>query len=154
MDTLQQVAFINEIEKLKCVTRGNRTLDDRFENTAEHSWHVAMMALVMEQYANKPVDILKVIKMLLIHDIVEIDAGDTWLFQEDQSLKKPAEEKAADRIFALLPNVQAQEYRALWDEYEVSETEEAKFAHAMDGIQPKPGRPEYPEPEPEEQRRR
>ncbi|MGI9282466.1 MAG: HD domain-containing protein [Endozoicomonas sp.] len=128
--------FLKEIEKLKTVTRGNRTLDDRFENSAEHSWHVALMAVLLEDYSSESLDILKVVKMLLIHDIVEIDAGDTWLYSEDQADKQIVENEAADRIFNMLPDSVAIEYRMLWDEFEARVTDEAKYAAVIDAIQP------------------
>jgi len=80
----EQILFIREVEKLKGVNRVNRTLDGRYENSAEHSWHVALMALLLEEHANRPIDMLKVVKLLLIHDLVEIDAGDTWLYETNQ----------------------------------------------------------------------
>jgi len=131
-----QITFLREIEKLKGVLRANRTVDGRFENSAEHSWHVAMMALLLEEHANSALDMLKVTKLLLIHDIVEIDAGDTWLYEENQDLKMDDETKAANRLFSLLPEAQKQEYLGLWNEFVSRSTEEAKFASVIDGIQP------------------
>lgn len=135
-DLKQQIHFINEVEKLKTVSRANKTLDGRFENSAEHSWHVALMAQVFEKYAPVDIDMYKVTKLLLIHDIVEIDAGDTWLYAEDQSHKRAIEEKAATRIFSILPGEQGDEFRALWHEFENRLSYEAKFAAAIDGINP------------------
>lgn len=132
----QQIAFICEIEKLKGVTRVNKTLDGRDENSAEHSWHVALMALLLEEHARTRLDMLKVARMLLIHDLVEIDAGDTWIFAEDQSSKLETETRAANRLFALLPEEQRDEYLNLWHEFEDRTTEEARFAAVIDGIQP------------------
>ena len=131
-----QILFLREIEKLKGVLRANKTVDGRYENSAEHSWHVAMMALLLEEHANSALDMLKVTKLLLIHDIVEIDAGDTWLYEENQDSKMGDETKAANRLFSLLPENQKQEYLSLWNEFENRSTEEAKFASAIDGIQP------------------
>ena len=131
-----QITFLREIEKLKGVLRANRTVDGRYENSAEHSWHVAMMALLLEEHANSALDMLKVTKLLLIHDIVEIDAGDTWLYEENQDLKMDDETKAANRLFSLLPEAQKQEYLGLWNEFVSRSTEEAKFASVIDGIQP------------------
>ncbi len=128
--------FLKEIEKLKTVTRGNKTLDGRQENSAEHSWHVSLMAILLANYACTEIDLLKTVKMLLIHDIVEIDAGDTWLYNEETAEKLHAEELAADRIFDLLPREYALEYRGLWHEFECRQTNEAKFASAIDGLQP------------------
>ena len=132
----EQISFIREVEKLKGVNRANRTVDGRYENSAEHSWHVALMALLLEEHANHPIDMLKVVKLLLIHDIVEIDAGDTWLYETNQESKLDAETKAADRLFSLLPSDQKEEYLNLWNEFENRLSEEAKFASAIDGIQP------------------
>jgi putative hydrolase of HD superfamily len=132
----EQISFLREVEKLKGVLRANKTLDGRFENSAEHSWHVALMALLLEEHASSTIDVLKVIKLLLIHDLVEIDAGDTWLYEENQESKLEAETKAAGRLFSLLPENQKDEYIMLWNEFENRSTEEAKFASAIDGIQP------------------
>ena len=132
----QQITFLREMEKLKCVLRGNKTLDGRFENTAEHSWHVTLMALLLEEHANSRLDMLKVTKLLLIHDIVEIDAGDTWLYDADQTSKLQDETHAAHRLFSLLPSNQKKEYLDLWLEFENRSTDEAKFAAAIDGLQP------------------
>jgi len=131
-----QITFLREIEKLKSVLRANRTVDGRYENSAEHSWHAALMALLLEEHANNSLDMLKVTKLLLIHDIVEIDAGDTWLYEENQDSKMDDETKAANRLFSLLPENQKQEYLSLWNEFETRSTEEAKFASVIDGIQP------------------
>lgn len=127
---------MREIEKLKSVIRANKTLDGRFENSAEHSWHVALMAILLEEYASSDLDMLKVTKLLLIHDIVEIDAGDTWLYKENQSIKQSSEASAANRLFSLLPEIQRDEYFNLWNEFENRSSEEAKFAAVIDGIQP------------------
>lgn len=132
----KQIYFIHEVEKLKTVSRANKTLDGRCENSAEHSWHVALVAQVFEKYAPVGIDMYKVTKLLLIHDIVEIDVGDTWLYAEDQSHKRASEEKAATRIFSILPGEQGDEFRALWDEFENRLSREAKFAAAIDGINP------------------
>jgi len=131
-----QIAFLREMEKLKGVLRANKTIDGRFENSAEHSWHVTMMALLLEEHARNPLDMLRVTKLLLIHDIVEIDAGDTWLYDENQDSKLHTETKAANRIFSLLPENQGEEYLSLWLEFESQSSEEAKFASVIDGIQP------------------
>ena len=128
--------FLSEIEKLKAITRGNKTLDGRQENSAEHSWHVCLMAILLSDFANTEIDLLKTVKMLLIHDIVEIDAGDTWLYNEEYAEKLHSEELAADRIFDLLPKGQAVEFRGLWEEFEARQSNEAKFASAIDGLQP------------------
>ena len=131
-----QISFLREVEKLKGVNRANRTVDGRFENSAEHSWHVALMALLLEEHASETIDMLKVVKLLLIHDLVEIDAGDTWLYESNQDSKLQAETDAANRLFSLLPNDQKEEYLNLWKEFENCNSEEARFASAIDGIQP------------------
>lgn len=132
----RQISFLKEIEKLKGVARKNKTLDSRFENSAEHSWHVAIMALLLEEHADNRLDMLKVTKLLLIHDIVEIDVGDISIYESDQDSKTREEREAAHRIFSLLPDTQKKEYLSLWTEFEERSTEEAKFASVIDGIQP------------------
>jgi len=134
----KQIRFIIEIDKIKHIFRRTRLLDhSRHENDAEHSWHLAVMALVLAEYANEPVDIAKVIKMVLIHDIVEIDAGDTFIYAEHLNEQKLLTEKAAaERIFGMLPDDQKHEMIALWDEFEKKETIEAKFAGALDRLEP------------------
>lgn len=130
--------FTEELEKLKTVTRQNRTLDpNRQENSAEHSWHTAVMALMMKHYLLEDTDINKVVKMLLIHDVVEIDTGDTYLYDEEkrkQAIHKEA--IAAERLFGLLPEPQKQEYLALWKEFEEKLTNEARSAAVLDALQP------------------
>ena len=107
------------------------------ENDAEHAWHAALMAVLLAEYSNEPIDILKVVKMLLLHDLVEIDAGDSYAYDEAaQATAHEREQKAADRIFGMLPKDQRQEFRGLWDEFEEYETPEARFAHVMDNFQP------------------
>lgn len=135
---LKQIAFIKEIDKLKYIQRKTKLFNsDRHENDAEHSWHLAMMAIVLAEHANEPVDILKVVKMVLIHDIVEIDAGDTFIYDTQKNHSNTDEERlAANRIFGLLPTDQAQELIAVWEEFEAGITSEAKFARAMDRLEP------------------
>jgi putative hydrolase of HD superfamily len=135
---LQQVAFIHEIDKVKYIQRKSRLFNsDRNENDAEHSWHIAVMAMVLAGHSNEPIDTLKVIKMLLIHDVVEIDAGDVFLYDTVLNhTNTEAERKAAERIFGLLPTEQAEEFTAIWEEFEAGETPEAKFARAMDRLEP------------------
>tara|TARA_R110002073_G_scaffold128999_3_gene275125 strand:- start:86002 stop:86574 length:573 start_codon:yes stop_codon:yes gene_type:complete len=135
---LQQIAFIKEIDKLKYIQRKTRLFySDRHENDAEHSWHLAMMALVLAEHSNTEIDILKVLKMVLIHDIVEIDSGDIFIFDTTQNHDNTEEElKAAKRIFGMLPEAQATELITLWLEFEEGETNEAKFAKAMDRFEP------------------
>lgn len=135
----QQIQFIVEIDKLKQVVRQTYLTDaSRRENSVEHSWHLAMMAMVLAEHANGPdTDIQNVIKMVLVHDIVEIDAGDTFLYDAKHSESKIKRElAAADRLFNLLPSDQADMFRKLWDEFEARETRDAKFAHALDRLQP------------------
>lgn len=134
----QQMAFLNEADRLKSVLRATTLCDGtRFENSAEHSWHIALYALVLAEHSETPLDIAKVIKMLLLHDIVEIDAGDAPVFGDhDASAMAAREEAAADRIFGLLPEEQATAFRALWEEFEANETPEARFAKSLDRMQP------------------
>ncbi len=134
----RQIAFLLELDKLKTVYRQTLVLhEDRQENDAEHSFHLAMLACILAEYASEPVDILHTMKMVLIHDVVEIDAGDTYCYDAAGNQDKAErEQKAADRLFALLPEEQCAEYRGLWDEFEARETPESKFANALDRIQP------------------
>lgn len=136
----QQIRFLLEADKLKQVLRRTRLLEprgaeSRFENTAEHSWHVTLMALVLREHANETVDILHVLKMLIVHDLVEIDAGDTPAFGE-QGAKEEIEAAAAERIFGLLPEDQRAEFLTLWREFEARATPESLFANAMDRMLP------------------
>lgn len=135
---LKQIAFIQEIDKLKYIQRKTKLFNsDRCENDAEHSWHLAMMTLILAEHADEPVDVLKVLKMVLIHDVVEIDAGDTFIFDTSKNHDNTEEETvAAQRIFGLLPASQAQEFMAIWEEFEARETKEAKFARSMDRLEP------------------
>jgi putative hydrolase of HD superfamily len=135
----QQLALVLELDKLKSVLRRTKvkSADGRLENTAEHSWHVATMALLCEEHANEPVNINTVIKMLLLHDIVELDAGDTFVYDAVASLEQEQKElQAADRLFGYLPPDQAKELRAVWDEFEQAQSPEARFAKAMDRFIP------------------
>ncbi|MFD2937917.1 HD domain-containing protein [Spirosoma flavum] len=134
----QQIDFIKEIDKLKYIQRKTKLFNsDRNENDAEHSWHLAMMAIVLSKHANVPINVLKVLKMLLIHDIVEIDAGDTFMYDTQKNHDNSDEERiAANRIFGMLPQDQAQEFIAIWEEFEEQKTDEAKFARAMDRLEP------------------
>ncbi len=134
----QQMAFIRELDGLKQIGRQTYLKDgSRKENDAEHSWHLAIMALLLGEYANEEMDLLKVISMVLIHDVVELDAGDTYAYDTaGNATKKERESRAADRIFHLLPTDQASYLRQIWDEFEEQVTIEAKFAHTLDNIQP------------------
>lgn len=135
---LKQVSFIKEIDKLKYIQRKTKLFNsDRNENNAEHSWHLAMMAIVLAEHSDKKIDILKVLKMVLMHDIVEIDAGDIFLYDTQKNHSNTEQELlAAQRIFGLLPKEQADEFIAIWKEFEDGETDEAKFAKAMDRFEP------------------
>jgi len=134
----QQMAFVLEIDKLKNINRQSYIVSgERKETDAEHSWHLALMSMLLGEYANEAVDILKVMKMVLVHDLVEIDAGDTYAFDEKgNESKREREVAAAERIFNLLPTDQAAEMRCLWDEFEEGNSAEAKFANTLDKIQP------------------
>ena len=134
----KQLAFSLEIDKVKNIFRQTHLSDNgRNENDAEHSWHMAVMAYLLKEYANEEIDIAKVMIMCLIHDIVEIDAGDTYAYDaESLKTQKAREEIAKERIFSLLPEEQARELIGIFDEFEEYETPESKFAHAMDNIQP------------------
>ena len=135
---LKQIAFIKEIDKLKYIQRKTRLFNsDRHENDAEHSWHLAMMTIVLAGHANKAIDVLKVVKMVLIHDIVEIDAGDTFIYDTAKNHSNTEEELiAAKRIFGLLPAEQGAEFIAILEEFEAGTTDEAKFAKSMDRLEP------------------
>ncbi|MBO4382582.1 MAG: HD domain-containing protein [Clostridia bacterium] len=134
----QQLAFSLEIDKEKNIFRQTHLSGGgRAENDAEHAWHMAIMAYLLKEYANEPVDIERVMLMCLIHDIVEIDAGDTYAY-DDEGLKtaQAREEAAKERLFGLLPEDQQAELTALFDEFEANETPESRFAHTMDNLQP------------------
>lgn len=151
----KQLEFLLEADKMKSLYRQSYIINDekrgasmrefeeenalykRRENDAEHSFHLALFAMTLAEHANVPVDVLKVMKMVLIHDIVEIDAGDTYCYDtEGYKTKREREEKAADRLFGLLPDDQRSEYRALWEEFESMQTAESRFAAALDRMQP------------------
>jgi len=134
----KQIRFLIEIDRVKHIFRQTRLFDhSRHENDAEHSWHLAIMAIILAEHANSHVDAAKVIKMVLIHDIVEIDAGDTLVYAEHLNEKKiDAEQAAARRIFGLLPEDQRDEMIRIWEEFEKKETIEAKFAGALDRLEP------------------
>ncbi|MFD3694882.1 HD family hydrolase [Streptomyces sp. NPDC058646] len=134
----RQIEFVIEVDRLKNVFRQSPLLAaDRKENDAEHSWHLALMTLVLAEYADEPVDTSKVLALVLVHDLVEIYAGDTPLYDTAGAAGQEArEQRAADRLFALLPGDQQERFRALWDEFEARVTPEARFAKAMDRLQP------------------
>lgn len=135
---LAQMEFLREVDKLKTVMRRTSLMDgSRRENSAEHSWHIALAAMVLAEHSNVEVDLLRVMKMLLMHDIVEIDAGDTFAFDMNgKATQQERENRAAERLFGLLPAPQRAEFLALWAEFEAGESQEAKFAAALDRLFP------------------
>jgi len=137
-DLERQLAFLREIDRLKSIVRLTPLIDrSRRENSAEHSWHLAMYALVLAEHAAGSIDILRVVKMLLIHDIVEIDAGDVpFHAPEPHAGQQAREQQAAERLFGMLPPAQASEFRDLWHEFEAASSDDAKFAKALDRFQP------------------
>ncbi len=137
-DLADRLRFIYELDQLKSVLRQTQLADgSRRENSAEHSWHLAMTAMTLAPLADPPIDVERAIKILLVHDVVEIDAGDVFIYDDAQRAAVEAEEQvAADRIFGLLPETQAHELRALWDEYEARDTPESRFAYSCDRLQP------------------
>ena len=134
----KQMAFIREIDKEKQIFRQSYVTDGtRKENDAEHAWHMAIMTFLLSEYANEDINVLKTIRMILIHDIVEIDAGDTYAYDDSaKATQHEREERAANRLFGMLPEDQAKDLRALWDEFEAGESKEARFARTMDNVQP------------------
>ncbi|MCS0309864.1 HD domain-containing protein [Vibrio diabolicus] len=135
----KQLALVIELDKLKSILRRTRvkSAEGRLENSGEHSWHVALMAILMEEHANAPVDICRVMKMLLIHDVVEIDAGDTFVYDTAASQEQAEKEiSVAERLFGMLPSDQEQELLALWHEFEAAQTDDAKYAKALDRLIP------------------
>lgn len=133
-----QLAFLIEADRLKSVLRATTLCDaSRRENSAEHSWHICLYAMVMAEHAVRPVDVSRVIQMLLLHDLVEIDAGDAPIHgQNDAAAQWAKEQTAADRLYALLPADQARDLRAIWEEFEAAETDDAIFARSLDRVQP------------------
>ncbi len=135
----KQLEFLTEIDKLKQVFRNTVLMDgSRKENDAEHTWHMAVCAMLLAEYSNeKALDMLRVLKMIMLHDVVEIDAGDTFAYDGKGHMDKAErEQKAADRLFGLLPEDQKEEFRELWNEFEAHETPEAKHAHLADTFMP------------------
>lgn len=134
----QQFDFIREIDQEKTIGRQTYISDaSRKENDAEHAWHAAVMTILLSEYANENINVLKTVSMILLHDVVEIDAGDTYAYDEiGKKTQHQREERAAERIYGLLPNDQRQKLLALWEEFEEAKTPEAKFARAMDHLQP------------------
>jgi putative hydrolase of HD superfamily len=137
-DLAARLRFVLEADSLKSVLRRNSITDgSRRENSGEHSWHLALMALVMAPHSGEPVDVGRVVEMLLVHDLVEIDAGDTFVYDtEAREAKEELEQRAADRLFAMIPGEAGSRLRARWDEFESSETPEARFAHSIDRLAP------------------
>ncbi len=134
----RQFQFCLELDKEKLIERQTYLSDGmRRENDAEHAWHMAVMALIMSEYSNSEIDLLKVISMILLHDVVEIDAGDTYAYDEEgKKTQAEREMKAANRLYGILPEAQAEKFKNLWLEFEEQKTPEAKFARTMDNIQP------------------
>jgi putative hydrolase of HD superfamily len=133
-----QLRFIVEIDRLKNIFRQTRLFDNsRHENDAEHAWHLAVMALTLGEYADEKINVNRVVRMVLVHDIVEADAGDTFLYDEKaNTAKAETERRAAERIFGLLPADQMVEFKSLWEEFEARETADARFAAALDRLEP------------------
>lgn len=134
----KQLDFLLEIDKEKEIYRQTHILGGaRRENDAEHAWHMAIMAFVLQEYANEPIDVLRVMKMVLMHDLVEIYAGDTYAYDENgKETQRERELAAADRIFGMLPEDQKKEFRGIWEEFEERKSPEAKFARMLDNYQP------------------
>lgn len=134
----QQIEFCKEIDKQKFIGRQSYLSDGkRRENDAEHAWHAALMAIILSEYSNEKIDLLKTVTMILMHDLVEIDAGDTYAYDEkNNQTKDEREQQAANRIFGLLPPDQKDKFHSLWQEFEACETPEAKFARTLDNFQP------------------
>ena len=134
----KQFAFCLEADKEKLIQRQTLLSNgEKKENDAEHAWHMSLMCILLSEYSNEPIDVLKTISMILIHDVVEIDAGDTYAYDDKAKLsQRDRELKAADRLFNILPDDQAKKLRTLWEEFEEGKTPEARFAHTMDNIQP------------------
>jgi putative hydrolase of HD superfamily len=134
----RQLSFVLEIDKLKTILRQTLLTDSsRRENSAEHSWHLATMAFLLVEYATEPIDIPRVMKMLLLHDLIEIDAGDTFAYDAAGNVgRAEREQRGAERIFGLLPEEQGRELHALWEEFEAFQTAESKYANALDRLQP------------------
>ncbi len=130
----KQIEFLETLGELKNIFRANSIIGGtRRENSAEHSWHIAVMSMILAEYAPEPIDSLKVLKMLLIHDVIEIDAGDTFCYDDEGNMDKADREtRAAERLFGLLPEDQSIEFRKLWDEFEEASTTESRFANSMD----------------------
>jgi putative hydrolase of HD superfamily len=134
----RDIDFIIELDKMKSILRQNTIIDgSKRENDAEHSWHIAVMAMVLHEYSNAPIDVCKVIKMLLVHDLIEIYAGDTFCYDvEGNKTKKERELEAANKLYGMLDEYKGKEIKSLWDEFEEMKTNEAIFAAAMDRIEP------------------
>jgi putative hydrolase of HD superfamily len=130
----EQLGFVLEVDRLKSVVRRGYVADgSRRENTAEHSWTLALMAIVLAEHAAEPVDVARVVRMLVLHDLVEVDAGDTYVYDDAGAVTKEAREQAAaDRLYGLLPPEQGAELRAVWDEFEHGTSAEARFARSVD----------------------
>ena len=134
----RQIDFCRELDKEKFITRQTYLTDgNRKENDAEHAWHMAVMAIILSEYSNEPIDLLNTVTMILMHDVVEIDAGDTYAYDEQgKKTQREREENAANRLYGMLPDEQREKFRGLFEEFEARQTPEAKFARAMDNLQP------------------
>jgi putative hydrolases of HD superfamily len=133
----QQISFLIEVDKIKNVIRKTRNFDNKkFENDAEHAWHLCMFAIILSEYANEKLDIVKILKMVLIHDLVEIDTGDTLVYDVNTVEKGRKENECAERLFGSLPDDQYIELMRIWEEFEARITPESKFAHAIDRLEP------------------
>ena len=133
----QQITFLIEIDKVKSIIRKTRNFNNKkFENDAEHGWHLCMFAIILKEYSNAEIDIVKLLKMVLIHDLVEIDSGDTLVYSINSAEKEKNEKECAERLFGLLPIDQYKEFKELWEEFEERVTPESKFAHAIDRLEP------------------
>lgn len=134
----KQINFIREMDKEKFIGRQTYLSDGkRKENDAEHAWHLALMTLLLSEYANEPIDVLKTMTMVLFHDVVEIDAGDTYAYDEEgKKTQAEREQKAAERLYGLLPEDQGAKLKAIWEEFEAKNTPESRFARTMDNLQP------------------
>jgi putative hydrolase of HD superfamily len=134
---LKDIEFIIELDKMKSIYRKTNVIgEDRQEDDAQHSWHISVMAIILAEYTNEKIDLLKVLKMLLTHDLVEIYAGDTFCYDKDIESKRKRELAAAEKLYNLVDRKKADELRALWDEFEAMETPESLFANSMDRLQP------------------
>jgi len=134
----QQIEFIITLDKLKNIQRRSYLISgDRLENSAEHSWHIALMAMLLAEYSNEGIDVVRTVRMLIVHDIIEIEAGDTYCYDDDDRLdQRKREESAAEKLFGILPDDQTVTLMELWEEFDAGRTPEARFANALDRLMP------------------